>query len=100
MTHNTTHSERYNIANFMRKLGNLGFQFNWQNISNVIGEDGNDDAKCWLRLADLIEPSNKIDISDVYNWAFANLEGCDEAEYVLYDSILGAIQRYFGDIKE
>lgn len=46
------------------------------------------------RLADLIEPTNGFDLDHIAQVCFECLEGCDEPEYTLYDTILAAISRY------
>ena len=46
------------------------------------------------RLADLIEPTDGFDLDTVARVCFECLEGCDEPEYTLYDTILTAITRY------
>lgn len=95
---NVTEKERYEIADYIRKMGNKGFTFSRDNVANAIGSDQSDNEKCWLRLADLIEPIGHFTLTDLYWWAFENLEGCDEPEFSLYDGICGAIQRYFDEI--
>ena len=39
------------------------------------------------RLADLIEPTDGFDLDTVARVCFECLEGCDEPEYTLYDTI-------------
>lgn len=36
-------------------------------------------------------------LKKLYNWAYANMEGCDEPEFTLFDSICGAIEKYHSD---
>lgn len=92
--------ERSDIADFMRKLGAKGFGFDYSNIASAIGEDPNEDEKCWMRLANLIEPSRTPTLKDVHFWAFENVDGCDEPEHSLYNDILNAIQKYYDYTKE
>ena len=46
------------------------------------------------RLADLIEPQDGFDLDHMAQVCFECLEGCDEPEYTLYETILTAISRY------
>lgn len=46
------------------------------------------------RLADLIEPSGGFDIDAVYQFCFDCLEGCDEPEWSLYNTVMSAICAY------
>lgn len=85
--------DRYEISKFMDDLGKRGFDFCSDNIANSIGCNSAFDKECWHRLSVLVNPS--ICISEVYMWAFTNLEGCDEAEFTLYNNILGAISDYY-----
>lgn len=40
------------------------------------------------------EKPNKLYYEEVYEWAFSNMEGCDEPEYSMYLAICDAIARY------
>lgn len=93
-----TNEDREKIANFANEMGRKGFPFGIGNIAHCIDRNSAYSRECWERLADLIMPS--ISIDDVYNWAFANLEGCDEPEFSLFDNILGAISTYKRNINE
>ena len=52
------------------------------------------EAEGVMRLADLIEPTDGFDLDTVARVCFECLEGCDEPEYTLYDTILTAITCY------
>lgn len=100
-------SKRIGVADFIRKMAQKNFEFDKYNISAAIDiiewEHTTDrkcwNRKCWNRLADLIDPS-PLTIDDVHWWAFANMEGCDEPEFTLFNDIEAAIGRYYREIKE
>ena len=91
-------NDNYNIARFARDMGTKGFDFNGNNVARCINCNPAFDRECWQYLADLIEPTFKID--DVWKWAFTNLEGSDEPEFSMYDAILNAIDMYHKEINE
>lgn len=48
-------------------------------------------AEAWNTRVDT-KPNDYL--NEVYNWAFSNLEGCDEPEWSLFFSIADAIAKY------
>lgn len=93
-----TNEYREKTARFAEEMGRKGFPFSKDNIACCIEKNPAHNRECWERLADLIMPS--ISVDDVYHWAFANLEGCDEPEFSLFDSILSAIGTYYREVNE
>ena len=95
---NTTNTERCEIAEYCRSLGNKEFSFSWDNIAHVIGvKNYEDDVACWFRLADLIEPNDIPNLTDMYTWAYNRIEGADEPEFSLYIGICDVISKYFNE---
>lgn len=91
-------NDNYDIARFARDMGTKGFDFSGNNVARCINCNPAFDRECWQHLADIIEPTFKI--GDVWKWAFANLEGCDEPEFSMFDNILNAINTYYKEIDE
>lgn len=94
---NVSDTERRDIADYLHKMGNKGFDFNGENVARAINANPAFDAKCWMRLANLIEPSDKFSLSDICDWASKNMEGCDGLEFSMYNSIYVAIQKYLNE---
>lgn len=92
---NVTDTERREIANYCRSLGNKGFDFSYDNIAHAINAEINQDAKCWFRLADLIEPKKYLMMTDVYKWAHDCVDETDEQERYVYIGIRNLINGYF-----
>ena len=95
-------SKRIEVADFIRKMAQKNFEFDKYNIAaaiDIVEWEHTTDRKCWNRLADLIDPS-PLTIDDVHWWAFANMEGCDEPEFTLFNDIEAATGRYYREIKE
>lgn len=90
-------TERRDIADYLRKMGNKDFDFNGGNVALAIDINPVFDAKCWMRLANLIEPSNQFSLSDICDWAYKNMKGCDDLEFSMYNSIYVAIQKYLNE---
>lgn len=90
-----TNTERCKIANCCRTLGNKGFDFTWDNVAHAIDAKTHSDELCWYRLADLIEPDNLPNLTDIYTWAYNCIEGADEPEFSLYIGICDIIGTYF-----
>lgn len=93
-----TNKERFEIADYCRTLGNKGFEFSWDNIAHAIDANHSIDSACWFRLADLIEPSDISNLTDMYTWAYNRIEGMNEPESALYNGICGVISKYFDEI--
>lgn len=93
--------KRREVADFIRKIAQKNFEFDKYNITAAIDIDWEytSDNKCWNRLADLIDP-DPLSVDDVFWWAFANMEGCDEPEFTMFNDIEAAINRYYKEIKE
>lgn len=91
-------NDNYDVARFARDMGTKGFDFNGNNVARCINCNPAFDRECWQHLADLIEPT--FEINDVWKWAFTNLEGSDEPEFSMYDTILSAIRMYYKEINE
>lgn len=91
-------NDNWDIARFAREMGTKGFDFNRENVARCINRNPAYDSECWKHLADIIEPT--FGIKHVWEWAFANLESCDEPEFSMFDSILNAIDTYHRKIKE
>lgn len=36
-------------------------------------------------------------LKKLYNWAYANMECCDEPEFTFFDNICGAVEKYRSD---
>lgn len=94
---NITDTERREIANFCRTLGNKELDFTYDNVVHAINADINQDAKCWFRLADLIEPKQSLMMSDVYKWAHDCVDAANEQERHVYIGICNLIGGYFHD---
>lgn len=93
-----TNKERFEIADYCRTLGNKGFEFSWDNVAHAIDANLSVDAACWFRLADLIEPNDIPNLTDMYTWAYNRIEGMDEPEFSLYNDICSVISKYFNEI--
>lgn len=92
----TTVEERREVARRLRELDYSDLQESLIcAYLDALGIKGYED---WIgiahRLADLIEPTDGFDLDTVARVCFECLEGCDEPEYTLYDTILTAITRY------
>lgn len=94
-------NKRREIAHFIRQMASKGFEFEKYNITSAIDIDWEHtpDRVCWDKLADLIDP-DPMTIDDVYWWTFANMDGCDESEWTLFNEIEAAILKYKKEIKE
>lgn len=94
-------NKRREIAHFIRQMASKGFEFEKYNITSAMDIDWeySSDRQCWNRLAELIDP-DPMTINDVYWWAFANMDGCDESEWTLLNEIKAAILKYKKEIKE
>lgn len=93
-----TKKEQFEIADYCRTLGNKEFEFSWDNVVHAIGANPSIDAMCWFRLADLIEPNDIPNLTDMYTWAYNRIEGADEPEFSLYTGICDIISKYFHEI--
>lgn len=93
--------KRRETARFIRQIASKGFEFEKYNITSAMDIDWEyaPDRQCWNRLAELIDP-DPMTINDVYWWTFANMEGCDEPEWTLFNEIEAAILKYRNAIKE
>lgn len=48
-------NRNHEVADFMRRLKEHGFDFDGRNVAAAIECDPTDDAACWDRLAELID---------------------------------------------